>query len=173
MQDDHDLPEIMLNLWLTAHGAREACYFDVYENTEEEVEALQRALHFAGELGLDWTFHDLEESGRNILFTRIVPHEPLSCAILGARLGFTWGKRDYTESPRLVPQIYCTFEGWSLPTVPAPTRRIQVFAYVAEVIPQVYAASQERLDLWNQVLRDHPFPYAARVHLEQEVGYEA
>jgi hypothetical protein len=173
-----ELPDILLNLWLTAHGARDACYFDVHEETQEDLEAMGHAFRFAKELGLECTFDWFElEAGkrsRNVLFSR-TPADPVCARSLRRLLGFTLGKEDYEScaQPGLLPEIWCTFHGWNATEIPAPCGRVQVFTYHAEVNPEIYPISQKRLELWKQTLREHPFPYASHLYLELEVRYKA
>lgn len=161
--------EICLDLWLTAHGARLASYHSALDYSAS-------ILDFAKSLGMTWAVLANDEETLFTCDPEVLDFVQSECntshwnpEALASVLEYTFGKRDFPSRIR----DYAVVNIWADVKRNDGTATFLLFNYIAEADTiDLYESEKKRVERWERILSEHPFPFAKEIHLRLSIDYE-
>lgn len=164
--------EVLLDLWLTAHGGRDACL--------HPTDAFSPLIYdFATQWGLTWRILE-DELENEAVFTckpELLDFDWGACLkreqeYVGKILGYTLSKMDFpsTERAHATFSISAVGKGWKTAEGRVDAE-LQLFAYVAERVPRIHEIGERTVAQWTRIFEQHPFPFVEELRLQFAVEY--
>lgn len=156
----------LLNIWIVAHGGREACLIEStnFQDTFDENWPILKK--FAEELNLyirkDPNGH---KSYPRYLISKDMVKKNFNESELGKMLGFVYLKSDYGNDrvPRTVTEIWATEPEWK-------DEDVQVWAEVSRIPEESILNATELVESWNAILKVFPFPPLPNIQFYLQVS---
>jgi hypothetical protein len=156
----------LLNIWIVAHGGREACLIESanFQDTFDENWPILKK--FAKDLDL-YIRKDPNglESYPRYLISKDMVKKKFNESELGRMLGFVYLKSDYGNDrvPRTVSHIWATEPEWK-------DEDVSVWTEVSRTPEESILNTTELVESWNAILKVFPFPLLPNIQFYLQVS---
>lgn len=163
--------EVLLDLWLTSHGGRDACL--------HPTDFSPMIYDVATQWGLTWRILE-DELDNDAVFTckpALLDFDWGACPIreqeyLAKILGYTLSQVDFPLMERAYASfsIFAVGKGWET-SKGRVDAELQLFTYVAERDPRIHKVGERTVEQWTRIFQQYPFPFVEELQLRFAVEY--
>lgn len=163
----------LLNIWIVAHGGREACLIEStnYEDTFDENWKILKSFATELDLHIRKDPNSLKKYPRYLISKDVVKGN-FNHSQLGKMLGFAYLKSDYSNSryPRTVFRIFAVSPEWK------EDEDLNIWVEVSRNADLSKANAESMVEIWNTILQLFPFPYLSNIRvylvMEKDEGWQ-